>query len=79
MNKKRKISVCIIGAGVIGASILKGKKYHDKRGFFQEIYLLKKYKVKVIFSAIAYSRKNVIRGLHFQKPNKQNPKTTKST
>ena len=50
---------------------LKGKKYHDKRGFFQEIYLLRKYKVKVIFSAIAYSKKNVIRGLHFQKPNKQ--------
>ncbi len=51
--------------------LLKGKKYHDKRGFFQEIYLFRKYKVKVIFSAIAYSKKNVIRGLHFQKPNKQ--------
>ena len=51
--------------------LLKGKKYYDKRGFFQEIYLFRKYKVKVIFSAIAYSKKNVIRGLHFQKPNKQ--------
>jgi dTDP-4-dehydrorhamnose 3,5-epimerase len=50
---------------------LKGKRYNDKRGFFQEIYLLKKYKIKVIFSAIAYSKKNVIRGLHFQKPDKQ--------
>ena len=56
--------------------LLKGKKYYDKRGFFQEIYLLRKYKIKVIFSAIAYSKKNVIRGLHFQKPNKQkNSKT----
>ena len=33
--------------------------------------MYKKYKVKVIFSAIAFSKKNVIRGLHFQKPNKQ--------
>ena len=37
--------------------LLKGKKYYDKRGFFQEIYLFRKYKVKVIFSAIAYSKK----------------------
>ena len=51
--------------------LLKGKKYYDKRGFFQEIYLFRKYKVKVIFSAIAFSKKNVIRGLHFQKPNRQ--------
>ena len=51
--------------------LLKGKKYYDKRGYFQEIYLFKKYKIKVIFSAIAFSKKNVIRGLHFQKKNQQ--------
>ena len=37
--------------------LLKGKKYYDKRGYFQEIYLFKKYKIKVIFSAIAFSKK----------------------
>ena len=52
--------------------LLKGKKYYDKRGYFQEIYLFKKYKIKVIFSAIAFSKKNVIRGLHFQKTKQTN-------
>ena len=37
--------------------LIKKKKYFDKRGFFQEIYLLKEYKIKIIFSAIAYSKK----------------------
>ena len=42
------------------------KKYFDKRGFFQEIYLEKKFGLKLKFTAIAKSKKNVIRGLHFQ-------------
>lgn len=50
---------------------LKGIKFHDKRGFFQEIYLKTKINVKILFTAIAYSKKNVIRGLHFQTKNKQ--------
>ena len=50
---------------------IKNKKYHDKRGFFQEIFLQKKYNIKIVFSAIAYSKKNVIRGLHYQSPKKQ--------
>ena len=51
--------------------LIKKKKYFDKRGFFQEIYLLKDLKIKMMFSAIAHSKKNVIRGLHFQTLNKQ--------
>ena len=47
------------------------KKFKDERGYFQEIYLKKKFKLKVNFTAIANSKKNVIRGLHFQIKNKQ--------
>jgi len=50
---------------------LKGIRHHDQRGFFQEIYLLKKLNIPIIFTAIAHSKKNVIRGLHFQFPKKQ--------
>ena len=42
------------------------KKYFDHRGFFQEIYLKKKFKINFLFSAIANSKRRVIRGLHFQ-------------
>jgi len=51
--------------------LIKTKKFFDKRGFFQEIYLKKHHKLNIIFSAIAYSKKNVIRDLHFQTSNKQ--------
>ncbi len=45
--------------------------YFDKRGFFQEIYLKKKFDLNIKFTALAKSKKNVIRGLHFQLKNKQ--------
>jgi dTDP-4-dehydrorhamnose 3,5-epimerase len=51
--------------------VIKSKMFFDKRGFFQEIFLKKKLKFDLIFTAIAKSKKNVIRGLHFQKKNKQ--------
>ena len=47
------------------------KKYFDKRGYFQEIYLNKIINLDIKFTAIAKSKKNVIRGLHFQLKNKQ--------
>jgi dTDP-4-dehydrorhamnose 3,5-epimerase len=50
---------------------IKGVKHKDKRGHFQEIFLKKKYNINIIFTAIAFSKKNVIRGLHYQTPNKQ--------
>ena len=47
------------------------KKFFDKRGFFQEIFLKKNFNLDIKFTAIAKSKKNVIRGLHFQLKNKQ--------
>jgi len=51
--------------------LIKNKRFIDKRGFFQEIYKKKDCKIPLLFTAIAYSKKNVIRGLHFQTANKQ--------
>ena len=51
--------------------LINQKKFKDSRGYFQEIYLEKKFKLKIKFTAVAYSKKNVIRGLHFQFRNKQ--------
>jgi dTDP-4-dehydrorhamnose 3,5-epimerase len=54
--------------------ILVNKKlYKDNRGYFQEILKINKIKfhTKIKFTAMSYSKKNVIRGLHFQKKNKQ--------
>ena len=45
--------------------VLKQKIYFDKRVFFQESVLKKRLKIPIIFTAIAESKKNVIRGLHF--------------
>ena len=51
--------------------VFKKKKYFDKRGFFQELFLKKELKTEINFTAMAYSKKNVIRGMHFQLKNKQ--------
>ena len=51
--------------------LLSNKKFFDKRGFFQELYLKKNFNTSTIFTAIAFSKKNVIRGMHFQIKNKQ--------
>ena len=50
---------------------IKQSKYFDNRGYFQEIFLNKKFNLKIKFTALAKSKKNVIRGLHFQKKNQQ--------
>ena len=49
------------------------KLYKDNRGYFQEIVKINeiKFHTKIKFTAMSYSKKNVIRGLHFQKKNKQ--------
>ena len=51
--------------------IFKKTRFLDNRGYFQEIFLEKELKKKIKFTATAYSKKNVIRGLHFQFKNKQ--------
>lgn len=50
---------------------IKGKKFKDNRGFFQECFREKKIKFNPVFSALSFSRKNVIRGLHLQLKRKQ--------
>mgnify|MGYP001266892726 CR=1 FL=1 len=51
--------------------LFKSKRFFDNRGFFQELFLQKNFDTKSIFTAIAFSKKNVIRGMHFQLKNKQ--------
>tara|TARA_B100000965_G_C19600784_1_gene762536 strand:+ start:1293 stop:1796 length:504 start_codon:yes stop_codon:yes gene_type:complete len=46
--------------------LIKTTIYPDKRGFFKELYLKKKIKFNCKFTAISSSKKNVIRGLHYQ-------------
>ena len=50
---------------------IKQLKYFDYRGYFQEIFLNKNFCLNIKFTAIAKSKQNVIRGLHFQKKNQQ--------
>lgn len=53
--------------------LIKKKIYNDNRGYFQEIFKANDIPInfKIKFTAMSYSKKNVIRGLHFQKKNKQ--------
>jgi len=51
--------------------LIKKKRYQDKRGYFQELFLNKTLKTDVKFTAIAKSKQNVVRGMHFQLKNKQ--------
>ena len=46
--------------------IIKSNLFKDKRGFFTELWLKKKIKFPCKFTAISSSKKNVIRGLHYQ-------------
>ena len=51
--------------------ILKSKVYQDRRGFFKEINKKKILKKNLVFDCLSYSKKNTIRGLHFQKEKTQ--------
>ena len=51
--------------------LIKTNIYPDKRGFFKELYLKKKIKFNCKFTAISSSKKNVIRGLHYQSKKRQ--------
>jgi dTDP-4-dehydrorhamnose 3,5-epimerase len=46
--------------------LLKGKKHIDQRGFLMEVFTKKKIKFNFNRSISVFSKKNVIRGLHFQ-------------
>ena len=49
-----------------GLVVLDGVKHHDKRGYLRELVLEKLVKRKFKFQITSVSKKNVLRGLHFQ-------------
>jgi len=51
--------------------VFSSKNFHDKRGFFRELAIQKLIKKKLVFTVVSKSKKNVLRGLHMQKKNKQ--------
>ena len=54
-----------------GLILLKSKTHNDSRGFFKEVNKKKILKKKLIFDCLSRSKKNTIRGLHFQRKNPQ--------
>ena len=51
--------------------IIKSEVHKDNRGFFKEISKKKVLKKNLIFDCLSRSKKNTVRGLHFQKTNPQ--------
>ena len=49
-----------------GLLILIGEKHQDKRGYLRELVLEKLIKKKFKFQITSVSKKNVLRGLHYQ-------------
>lgn len=59
-----------------GVLIVEPKVFGDQRGFFMEIWSKKRYDAAGLHETfvqdnLSFSRKGVLRGLHFQKPNTQ--------
>ena len=61
----------IINTKFKGLKIIKGKNYYDSRGYFREVFRNNNIKKKLIFWCVSKSKKNVIRGLHYQRKKKQ--------
>ena len=58
------------------AFIIEPKVFYDKRGFLyetwsQDLYFKNKIKFKIVQEIHSYSKKNTLRGIHFQYPNPQ--------
>ena len=51
--------------------VLSAKNFNDKRGLFRELAIQKFIKKKLVFTVVSKSKRNVLRGLHMQKKNKQ--------
>tara|TARA_B110000037_G_scaffold216627_1_gene276102 strand:+ start:375 stop:890 length:516 start_codon:yes stop_codon:yes gene_type:complete len=51
--------------------IIKNQKFFDNRGSFREVLIEKEINKKFLFTVVSISKKNVIRGLHYQKKNSQ--------
>ena len=54
-----------------GLNIFESKNFFDNRGYFRELSIEKTIKKKLIFTVVSKSKKNVLRGLHMQRTNKQ--------
>ena len=51
--------------------VIKNQKFIDNRGYFREILVEKNLKKRFPFNVVSISKKNVIRGLHYQKKKPQ--------
>ena len=51
--------------------VIKNEKFTDSRGYFREVLVEKNLKKKFPFNVVSVSKKNVIRGLHYQTQNAQ--------
>ena len=49
-----------------GLIVIQNKRFDDNRGFFRELLIEKQIKKKFCFYVVSVSKKNVIRGLHYQ-------------
>ncbi len=54
-----------------GLILLMSEVHRDHRGFFKEINKKKKFKKELVFDCVSRSKKNTVRGLHFQRENSQ--------
>jgi dTDP-4-dehydrorhamnose 3,5-epimerase len=68
--------VDVVKTAVEGALIIEPKVFRDARGFFLETYSRKRYEEanipgQFVQDNLSFSRRGVLRGLHFQNPNTQ--------
>jgi len=56
---------------IVNPKIIKTKIHKDSRGYLQEIFKKKQFLNNFKFSILVNSKKNVLRGLHFQKKKQQ--------
>lgn len=62
----------LIKTKIPGPLIIKSKIHRDHRGFLRETFKNNLFKsIKFPFEILSYSKKNVLRGLHYQKKNPQ--------
>jgi dTDP-4-dehydrorhamnose 3,5-epimerase len=54
-----------------GLLVFEGINYADQRGYLREVFLQNKIKKQIKFNIVSNSKKNILRGLHFQKKKPQ--------
>ena len=61
----------IIKTAFKGLLVIQSRRFVDNRGYFREVLKEKSIKKRFLFNVVSVSKKNVIRGMHFQKKNSQ--------